>query len=79
MKFIGNVPAFIVEHNAYEFGGVFAAARSGDLDEFDTVASTFALQYESYHEQHPVKARIARVLLGTGLPRVFARIMSHAP
>ena len=74
--YIEGVPAFVGEHGRYEFGGIFNAARQGDLDAFDDVVATFEAHYETYREAHPVKALVAGLAVSTGLPRVMASVVA---
>ena len=74
--YVDGVPEFIATHEKYEFGSIFASARSGNLDQFDVAVAALALQYEQYSIDHPVKALLAKVAVKSGLPRAFARTMA---
>ena len=76
IKYIGRVPAFIATHENYRFGIIFAAACSGNLDQFDTVTATLAAHYEHYRIVHPIKARVAKLAVQSGVPRAFACAMA---
>lgn len=76
ITYVNGVPEFITTHEKYEFGSIFASARSGDLDEFDVAVAALALQYEQYSIDHPVKALLAKVAVKSRVPRAFARAMA---
>ena len=77
VAFSNGVPTFILEHETYKFGGIFQAARKGDIVQFEFMTAALEASYDEFHASNPVKARFARALVHTGLPRAFAHVMAR--
>ena len=59
----------------YEFGSIFAAARTGDKDQFTVAVRTLAND-QAFRDRYPMRAQTANALVATGLPRLLVGVAS---